>query len=116
LQGEGATVVAYDPVAAGRAGELLESVEMAGSAEAAIEGADAVVLVTEWPEFAELDWAAAATKMAQAVIVDGRNFLDPGKLRAAGFDYEGIGRNSADRRSSASSVARGASTPRPLRP
>ncbi len=92
LQGEGAEVVAYDPVAAGRAGELLDSVEMAGSAMAAIEGADAVVLVTEWGEFGALDWAAAAAKMAQPLIVDGRNYLDPAALRAAGFEYEGIGR------------------------
>ena len=60
LQGEGAEVVAYDPVAGERAGELLDSVEMAGSALEALEGADAAVLVTEWREFAELDWAAVA--------------------------------------------------------
>jgi UDPglucose 6-dehydrogenase len=96
LQGEGAEVVAYDPVAAGRAAELLGSVEMAGSAMAALEGADAVVLVTEWPEFAELDWAAAAERMARPVIVDGRNYLDPEKLVAAGFQYEGIGRQPRD--------------------
>jgi UDPglucose 6-dehydrogenase len=92
LQGEGAEVVAYDPVAAGRAGELLDSVEMADSALAAIEGADAAVLVTEWKEFAELDWAAAAGRMARPLIVDGRNYLDPAALRAAGFSYEGIGK------------------------
>ncbi|HET7122348.1 MAG TPA: UDP-glucose/GDP-mannose dehydrogenase family protein [Solirubrobacterales bacterium] len=92
LQGEGAEVVAYDPVAAPRAAELLDSVEMAGSAMEALEGADAAVLVTEWQEFAELDWAAAAEKMAQPLVVDGRNFLDPDKLIAAGFVYEGIGR------------------------
>jgi UDPglucose 6-dehydrogenase len=92
LQGEGAEVVAYDPVAAERAGELLESVEMAGSAEEALEGADAAVLVTEWREFGELDWAAAATKMAHPLVVDGRNYLDPEALIAAGFEYEGIGR------------------------
>ncbi len=63
LQGEGAEVVAYDPVAAERAAELLGSVEMATSATAALEGADAAVLVTEWNEFAELDWAAAAERM-----------------------------------------------------
>jgi UDPglucose 6-dehydrogenase len=92
LEGEGAEVVAYDPVAAGRAAELLGSVEMAGSAMAALEGADAAVLVTEWPEFAALDWAAASRLMARPVLVDGRNFLDPDALVAAGFDYEGIGR------------------------
>ncbi|HEX5526958.1 MAG TPA: UDP-glucose/GDP-mannose dehydrogenase family protein [Solirubrobacterales bacterium] len=96
LQGEGADVVAYDPVAAGRASELLGSVEMAGSAMEALEGADAVVLVTEWPEFAELDWAAAAERMARPVVVDGRNFLDPDALVKAGFQYEGIGRQPRD--------------------
>ena len=57
LEGEGASVVAFDPVAEERARELLPSVEMAGSAMDALEGADAAVLVTEWPEFAELDWS-----------------------------------------------------------
>jgi len=92
LQGEGAEVVAYDPVAAERASQLLGSVEMATSALEALEGADAAVLVTEWPEFAELDWAAAAERMARPVMVDGRNFFDPAKLVKAGFEYEGIGR------------------------
>jgi UDPglucose 6-dehydrogenase len=91
LQGEGAEVVAYDPVAGERAGEMLTSVEMAGSAMAALEGADAAVLVTEWSEFGELDWAAAAATMAHPLVVDGRNFLDPAALVAAGFEYEGIG-------------------------
>jgi len=92
LQGEGAEVVAYDPVAAERAAGLLGSVEMAPSATEALEGADAVVLVTEWREFAELDWAAAAQRMTRPLIVDGRNFLDPDALVKAGFEYEGIGR------------------------
>ncbi|HTR75055.1 MAG TPA: UDP-glucose/GDP-mannose dehydrogenase family protein [Solirubrobacterales bacterium] len=92
LQGEGAEVVAYDPVATGRAGEMLTSVEMADSAMAALEGADAAVLVTEWREFGELDWATVAAAMARPLIVDGRNFLDPAVLAAAGFEYEGIGR------------------------
>jgi UDPglucose 6-dehydrogenase len=96
LQGEGAEVVAYDPVAAGRAAELLGSVEMAGSAMEALEGADAAVLVTEWAEFAELDWAAAAERMSRPVLVDGRNFLDPDALVKAGFQYEGIGRSPRD--------------------
>ena len=92
LQGEGAEVVAYDPVAAERAGEMLTSVEMADSAMAALTGADAAVLVTEWGEFRELDWAAVAAAMTRPLIVDGRNFLDPATLTAAGFEYEGIGR------------------------
>jgi UDPglucose 6-dehydrogenase len=92
LQGEGAVVVAYDPVAEARARELLPDVEFAASADEALSGADAAILVTEWPEFAELDWAAAASRMARPLVVDGRNFLDPGALREAGFAYEGIGR------------------------
>jgi UDPglucose 6-dehydrogenase len=92
LQGEGAEVVAYDPVASERAGELLNAVEMADSALAALDSADAAVLVTEWGEFAELDWSAAAARMARPLLVDGRNFLDPDALVAAGFEYEGIGK------------------------
>jgi UDPglucose 6-dehydrogenase len=92
LQGEGAEVVAYDPVASERAGQLLDSVTLTGSALEALEGADAAVLVTEWREFAELDWAEVARLMARPLIVDGRNFLDPAALRAAGFEYEGIGK------------------------
>jgi UDPglucose 6-dehydrogenase len=92
LQGESAEVVAYDPVASERAGELLSGVELTGSALEALDGADAAVLVTEWGEFAELDWNEAASRMARALLVDGRNFLDAEKLRAAGFEYEGIGK------------------------
>jgi UDPglucose 6-dehydrogenase len=92
LEGEGANVVAYDPVAAERARGLLPSVELATSALEALDGADAVVLVTEWPEFADLDWAVAAERMARPLVVDGRNFLDPEALTSAGFEYEGIGR------------------------
>jgi UDPglucose 6-dehydrogenase len=57
-----------------------------------VDGADAAVLVTEWPEFAELDWAGLRERMATPLIVDGRNFLDGEMLRAAGFEFEGIGR------------------------
>jgi UDPglucose 6-dehydrogenase len=92
LQGEGAEVVAYDPVAEDAARGMLGSVELTGTAMEALQGADAAVLVTEWSEFAELDWAAAAERMARPLLIDGRNFLDASALRAAGFQYEGIGR------------------------
>ena len=97
LQGEGAVVRAYDPVAERSASELLPSVEMSASAQDALDGADAAVLVTEWPEFAELDWETAAKAMNSAVMIDGRNFLDADVLRKAGFSYEGIGRESGAR-------------------
>ena len=74
------------------AGDLLPTVEMASSALEAIEGADAAILVTEWPEFGELDWSEVASRMATPLLIDGRNFLDADAVRAAGVVYEGIGR------------------------
>jgi UDPglucose 6-dehydrogenase len=95
LQSEGAKVRGYDPVAEERARDLLPTIELADTAQDALRGADAAVLVTEWPEFAELDWAAAAKEMANPLLIDGRNFLDPEAMRSAGFTYEGIGRASS---------------------
>ena len=93
LQGEGAHVRVYDPVAADGAREMLGGAVICESAADALDGADAAVLVTEWPEFAELDWAGDVKgRMAQPIVVDGRNFLDREALREAGFTYEGIGR------------------------
>jgi len=92
LKGEGASVRAYDPVAQQAARELLPDVEFCASAEEALDGAHAAVLVTEWPEFGTLDWAALRERMATPLVVDGRNFLDPDAVRAAGLTYEGIGR------------------------
>ncbi len=93
LQGEGAHVRVYDPVAARAAPRRCSGGAMiCDSALEALDGADAAVLVTEWPEFAELDWAGEVKqRMAQPIVVDGRNFLDREALREAGFTYEGIG-------------------------
>ena len=95
LEGEGATVRAYDPVAKSRASELLPGIELSDSALEALDGADAAILVTEWPEFAELDWEEAGQRMRNALLVDGRNFLSVERMRGAGFTYEGIGRPGA---------------------
>ena len=92
LRGEGAEVVAFDPVAMDNARDLLPGVEMKDTALEALEGSDAAVLVTEWPEFLEIDWAGAAERMTRPLVIDGRNFLDAEHLRSAGFAYEGIGR------------------------
>jgi UDPglucose 6-dehydrogenase len=92
LQAEGAQVRAYDPVAEDRARELLHGVEFAPSAMDAVKGADALVLVTEWPEFAELDWKAVAEAMRGDLVVDGRNALDADAVRDAGLEYDGVGR------------------------
>ncbi len=93
LQGEGAHVRAYDPVAGPNAREQLGDARLCESALEALDGADAAVLVTEWPEFAELDWEGEVkARMATPLVIDGRNLLDAGRLRAAGFTYEGVGR------------------------
>src|SRR4051795_4906622 len=93
LQGEGAHVRVYDPVAARSADSMLGGARICDSALEAIDGADAVVLVTEWPEFAELDWTGdVKARMRVPLVVDGRNFLDRDALTGAGFTYEGIGR------------------------
>jgi UDPglucose 6-dehydrogenase len=93
LQGEGAHVRVYDPVAAHSANSMLGGARICESALDAIDGADAVVLVTEWPEFGELDWTGEVkARMRVPLVVDGRNFLDRDALRQAGFTYEGIGR------------------------
>jgi UDPglucose 6-dehydrogenase len=93
LHAAGAHVRAHDPVAEGQARRLMPGVAFADDAIEAVRGADAAVLVTEWEVFRSLDWAAVAEAMAGDVIIDGRNALDPGVVRAAGLVYEGIGRS-----------------------
>jgi UDPglucose 6-dehydrogenase len=92
LRGEGAEVVAYDPVAMDNARTLLPGVEMMDTAQEALTDCDAAVLVTEWSEFRDIDWNEAAERMRRPLLIDGRNFLDPDVLGSAGFLYEGIGR------------------------
>jgi UDPglucose 6-dehydrogenase len=92
LQSEGAHVRAFDPVAGERARGLLGGATIAGSALEALDGADGAVLVTEWPEFRELDPAEVKERMRRPLIVDGRNFLDGGLFERHGFTYEGVGR------------------------
>jgi UDPglucose 6-dehydrogenase len=89
LLAEGAEVRAWDPVVDGAD---LHGVGIYGTPEAAAAGADAVVLVTEWPQLSEVDWAALQAAMRGNVFIDGRNFLDPAQMHAAGLVYEGIGR------------------------
>jgi UDPglucose 6-dehydrogenase len=89
LLAEGADVRVWDPVAQA---DDLHGVEQVAAVADAVAGADAVVLVTEWPELAELDWTALRSTVARPLLVDGRNFLDPAAMRAAGWEYEGVGR------------------------
>ena len=93
LVGEGASVRVYDPVVGEHAADLLPGAKVCASALEALEEADGAVLVTEWPEFRELDWAGEVReRLATPLVVDGRNFLDGETLAAAGFSYEGVGR------------------------
>jgi UDPglucose 6-dehydrogenase len=94
LQADGASVVAYDPVAEDEARKLLPGIDFAPSASDCVSGADAIVLVTEWSEFKELDWRDVAKDMSGTLVIDGRNALDAEAIRAAGLIYEGIGRTS----------------------
>ena len=93
LLAEGAEVRGWDPVADG--GAVLPGVEIVSSVLDAVTGADAAVIVTEWPELRDLARDEVRSAMATPLIVDGRNLLDPAAARAAGFAYEGIGRPSA---------------------
>ena len=90
LLAEGAEVRAWDTVA--DASSLLQAVTFCRTPLETVTGADAAVIVTEWPELKELSLEDARAAMRGAVIVDGRNVLDPEAARAAGFVYEGIGR------------------------
>jgi UDPglucose 6-dehydrogenase len=92
LQAEGAVVSAFDPVAEEEARKLMPTLEYADDPLGAVDGADAVVLVTEWPEFAALDFTDVAARMRGTLVVDGRNALDSDAVRAAGLLYEGVGR------------------------
>jgi len=93
LLAEGAGVRAYDPAA--KPHELLRGVTLCSSALEAVDGADAAVIVTEWDEFRSLASPEVREAMSRPLIIDGRNLLDPEATRAAGFDYEGIGRASS---------------------
>jgi UDPglucose 6-dehydrogenase len=92
LQADGAKVRVYDPIAEEEARHLIRGVHFATGALDAIDGADAVVLVTEWDEFVNLDWDEVASRMAGELVLDGRNALDREAIAAAGLTYEGIGR------------------------
>jgi UDPglucose 6-dehydrogenase len=89
----GVDVRAYDPAAMDGARKILPSVEYIDDVYRLAEGADALVVVTEWNEFRHLDLARIKESMRRPVIVDGRNIYDPSTMRGLGFTYRGIGRD-----------------------
>lgn len=89
----GATVRAYDPEATEQARKTLgDSIEYAGNMYEAIEGADALLLLTEWKQFQRPAWPRVKSAMRGHVVFDGRNVYDPERLRSEGFEYYGMGR------------------------
>ena len=92
LQDAGATVKAYDPEGVEQAKKVLDNVDYCDGPYSAIEGADALAIVTEWDEFRALDLARVKSLLASPVLVDLRNIYIPDEVRAAGFDYTSIGR------------------------
>jgi UDPglucose 6-dehydrogenase len=88
LLAEGAEVRGWDPIARPE----LQGVQFCATPLEAVQAADAAVIVTEWPQLAELASEEVRAAMRHPLIIDGRNLLDPDVVRAAGFAYEGIGR------------------------
>ncbi|MEZ5099377.1 MAG: UDP-glucose/GDP-mannose dehydrogenase family protein [Thermoleophilia bacterium] len=95
LLSEGAFVRAWDPAAIEEARGMLHGVEFYDDPLAAVDGADAVVVVTEWEELRLLPLAEVSQRMRTPILVDGRNYLDPAAAREAGLLYDGIGRGAA---------------------
>jgi UDPglucose 6-dehydrogenase len=88
----GAIVTATDPEALENARRRAPGLSFAATAEEAVRGADVILLITEWPEFTELDPVAVGELVAHRTVIDGRNALDPASWRAAGWTYRGLGR------------------------
>jgi UDPglucose 6-dehydrogenase len=92
LEGDGADVRIYDPMAMPEAKQEMRRAVFCADAYEAADGAEALLVLTEWAEFAELDFERIKGALAIPTIIDGRNLLDPEALRAIGFEYQGVGR------------------------
>jgi UDPglucose 6-dehydrogenase len=95
LLAEGAEVRAYDPEAMEKAKAILPEITYCADPYEAAEGADAILVVTEWEEFRKMDWSRLATIVERPLIIDGRNTLAREEVAANGFHYVGIGGVSA---------------------
>ncbi len=87
-----AKIYAYDPVAMKNAARVLKNVSLCKDAYRALRDADALVVVTEWPEFKNLDLSEVKKIMKNPVVIDGRNIFEPQRMKSLGFNYSGIGR------------------------
>jgi UDPglucose 6-dehydrogenase len=95
LLSEGATVNAYDPQATEKAKAVLPNINYCADPYQAAQGADAVLIVTEWEEFRGMDWVRIRTTVERPLILDGRNMLDAKEMARQGFHYVSVGRPSA---------------------
>lgn len=95
LRGAGANIKLFDPAAMENAKAELgkDNMTYSNSAEAVFEKADAVIILTEWKEFASLDYKSLASKLKSKVVFDGRNLLEPKGMKSFGYEYFGIGRH-----------------------
>jgi UDPglucose 6-dehydrogenase len=93
LQAQGASVQAFDPVAIEASRASLDNVTYCADPYEAAEGVDALLLITAWNEFKQLDVKRLREAMRGSVFVDGRNVYDPIEMRDAGFTYAGVGRS-----------------------
>jgi UDPglucose 6-dehydrogenase len=92
LQARGAHVKAYDPVSMENADQIVPTVTFCATPYDVAKEADALLIVTEWNEFKQLDWERVRQYMRQHIVVDGRNLYDPQEMEARGFTYWGVGR------------------------
>jgi len=92
MQNEGAIIRAYDPQAMENARAVLKKVTLCEGPYQVADGADAIILATEWNEFKQLDFGRIKDSMRGNIILDGRNLWDSETLRSLGFDYYGMGR------------------------
>ncbi len=92
LQEKGAHVKAYDPVAMERASDLIPKVTFCATAYDVAKEANALLIVTDWNEFKQLDWGKVREFMKQPIVLDGRNLYDPEEMAQAGIIYWGVGR------------------------
>ena len=92
LQKEGAVVHAFDPIAMDNAKHLIKDVEFFENPYETIRDCDALIVVTEWDEFRNLDMRAVKVLLKQPIVIDGRNIYDPEEMKELGFTYLGIGR------------------------
>ncbi len=114
LEDMGAHVVATDPVALDRARPLLPRTRLVDDPYAAVTGADAVGLVTEWPEYRDLDWARVLGLMRGKLVVDGRNCLDGQAITSARGVYLSMGRRARGLPGAEPEAAAGLVPPLPL--